>query len=370
MPDERAASFCRMAGEQMATDKRRPFQYSIREDCRNNDYGRLKVNKIKFAIAIFFVASVVIGLTGKASAYPPFVGKAKKFGAKDCTFCHVDPLGGPPWNERGKWLVDEKNRRNADAIDVEWLTDYKEGKKDSAAKPAESAPAAASAAGSAEADLLKSEREWLEAYMKGDFAALERIKADDYSITYSTGEVMSKAQEIAKLKSSPVAGGAFKLNTENTKVRIYGDTAVLTGVLIQSWTDNGKAMNARLRYTDVWVKRNGRWQVAVAQLTNIPDPAAAKPQETQAKKVDPKIYDAYVGDYETPLFIIAMIKEGDRLFGQPNGESKEELIPESESRFKVTNVNAIVTFVKDSAGKVTGLEIELNGQKIEGKKIK
>jgi ketosteroid isomerase-like protein len=332
------------------------------------------VNKIKFAIAIFFVASVLVGLSGNASAFPPFVGKAKKFGAKDCTFCHVDPLGGPPWNDRGKWLVEEKTRRNADAIDVEWLADYKPegGKKDSDANPAESKPAAnsssSSGAGSAEADLLKVEREWLDAYMKSDFATLERIKADDYSITYSTGEVMTKAQEIAKLKSMPA--GAFKLNTEGTKVRVYGDTAVLTGALIQSWTDNGKQMDVRLRYTDVWAKRNGRWQVVAAQLTNIPEQTAGKPQDNQAKKVDPKVYDTYVGEYETPMFIIAMTKEGDKLFGEPKGESKEELVPETETRFKVTNVNALVTFIKDAAGKVSGIEIELNGQKIEGKKIK
>jgi ketosteroid isomerase-like protein len=334
------------------------------------------VNRIKFAIAIFFVVSVLVGLSGNASAFPPFVGKAKKFGAKDCTFCHVDPLGGPPWNDRGKWLVAEKERRNADAIDVEWLADYKEkgGKTDSAAKPAENRPAASSStssgAGSAEADLLKLEREWLDAYMKRDVAALERIEADDFNLTYSTGDVITKAQELANLKSSAAGNPAFKLSTEDTKVRLYGDSAVLTGVLIQQTTDNGKEMAVRMRYTDVWVKRNGRWQVVAAQLTKMPDQTPAKPQETQAKKVDPKIYDAYVGEYETPIFVIAMTREGDKLFGEPQGDSKEELIPESEARYKVTNVNAIVTFVKDTAGKVTGIEIELNGQKVQGKKIK
>jgi ketosteroid isomerase-like protein len=331
------------------------------------------VNKIKFAIAIFFVASVLIGLSGNASAFPPFVSKAKKFGAKDCTFCHVDPLGGPPWNERGKWLIAEKARRNSDAIDVEWLADYKEGgKKDSAAQPTDSKPAtgssSSSGAGNTEADLVKVEREWLDAFMKSDSAALGRIEADDYNVTYPTGEVMTKAQEIARLKDMPA--GTLKLNTEDTKVRINGETATLTGILIQNWMDNGKSMNVRLRYTDVWIKRNGRWQVVAAQLTNIPEPAAGKPQDSQAKKVDPKVYDAYVGEYETPMFVIAMTREGDRLFGEPQGDTKEELIPETETRFTVANVNAIVTFIKDGAGKVSGIEVEINGQKVAGKKIK
>jgi ketosteroid isomerase-like protein len=336
----------------------------------------MKVNRIKFAIAIFFVASVLLSLSGKASAYPPFLGKAKKFGAKDCTFCHVDPLGGPPWNERGKWLVEEKTRRNADAIDVEWLADYKPGggKSNSAAKPAENKPAASSSTssgtGHVEADLLKLEREWLDAYMKRDIAALERIEADDFNITYSNGESRTKAEELAHLKSNSDGAGTFKLNTEDTKVRLFGDTAVLTGILIQQLTNNGKEMNVRARYTDVWVKRNGRWQVVAVQLTKMPDQAAGKPQETQAKKVDAKIYDAFVGQYETSIFIITMTKEGDKLFGEPQGDSKEELVPETETRYKVTNVNAVVTFVKDTDGKVTGIEIDLNGQKVQGKKIK
>jgi hypothetical protein len=51
---------------------------------------------------------------------------AAKFGAKDCTFCHLEKEGGEGWNERGKWLVAEKDRRHADAVDVEWLTEFKE----------------------------------------------------------------------------------------------------------------------------------------------------------------------------------------------------------------------------------------------------
>jgi hypothetical protein len=64
-------------------------------------------------------------LAGPSFGYPPFLAKSRKFGAKDCTFCHVDPLGGPPWNDRGKWLIAEKDRRKADIVDVEWLADYK-----------------------------------------------------------------------------------------------------------------------------------------------------------------------------------------------------------------------------------------------------
>lgn len=67
-------------------------------------------------------------LSSQSMAYPPFLGKAKKFGAKDCRFCHVNKEGGLPFSARGKWLVSEKTKRNADAVDPEWLADYKAAK--------------------------------------------------------------------------------------------------------------------------------------------------------------------------------------------------------------------------------------------------
>ncbi|HJZ69661.1 MAG TPA: DUF3471 domain-containing protein [Blastocatellia bacterium] len=91
---------------------------------------------IKLSIALIFVAGLVAALAGRTFGYPPLLAKAKKFGAKDCTFCHVDPEGGPPWNERGKWLIAEKERRGAETVDVEWLVDYKPGKT-ADQKPAE-----------------------------------------------------------------------------------------------------------------------------------------------------------------------------------------------------------------------------------------
>jgi hypothetical protein len=86
------------------------------------------VKSIKVLVTFIFIASTVAALSTQTFGYPPFLVKAKKFGAKDCTFCHVDPEGGPPWNDRGKWLISEKERRGAETVDVEWLADYKPGK--------------------------------------------------------------------------------------------------------------------------------------------------------------------------------------------------------------------------------------------------
>jgi len=198
------------------------------------------LRKTKIAISLIFVAGIIAALAGQTLGYPPLLVKAKKFGAKDCTFCHVDPEGGPPWNERGQWLIKEKERRGVDTVDVEWLATYKPGqpevKKDATiAKPDEKKPAA-------------------------------------------------------------------------------------------------------------------------------PGTATGKP--------DPKTFDDYVGEYELPIGILVLTHEGDKLFGEPKGASKEELQPQDDGSFIVTNVNAKVRFSRDDKGKVIEIVVSLNDQEMKGKKIK
>jgi hypothetical protein len=89
---------------------------------------------IKLAIAVVLTAGL-LGASSNTSAYPPFVKKAEKFGAKNCLYCHKNPAGGEGWNERGDWLIAEKDKRKADAVDVEWLADYKEAEKKEEKKP-------------------------------------------------------------------------------------------------------------------------------------------------------------------------------------------------------------------------------------------
>lgn len=120
-----------------------------------------------------------------------------------------------------------------------------------------------------EGELLYLEMEWADADQKGDAAWFERNFAEDfYSISSQTGKLNSKTDELADLKNrKEVIDSAM---ASDMVVRIEGNTGVVTGVYhLKGRDDKGQPMDRRIRYTDVYVKRNGRWQVIGSQGTTM-----------------------------------------------------------------------------------------------------
>jgi len=94
-----------------------------------------------------------------------------------------------------------------------------------------------------------------------------------------------------------------------------------------------------------------------------------KPIEPVEVKIDPKILDSYVGDYQLETsYIILISKENDRLMGLAPEQPKFELYPESDTKFFLKVDEGNITFVKDASGKVTHLILQPSGR--TAKKIK
>jgi ketosteroid isomerase-like protein len=123
--------------------------------------------------------------------------------------------------------------------------------------------------GSAEQELIDSEQGWANAQVqvKLDLAVLERILADDYTWINQEGVLRTKAQNLELIKS----GGLVipSMVTDDMKVRIYGDAAVVTGRNTFKATLEGKDINGQERWTDTWIKRNGRWQCVATHNSMI-----------------------------------------------------------------------------------------------------
>jgi CubicO group peptidase (beta-lactamase class C family) len=94
------------------------------------------------------------------------------------------------------------------------------------------------------------------------------------------------------------------------------------------------------------------------------------PAERKVAKVDPKIYDGYVGKYElAPKFVLTISREDDKLMVQATDQPKVELFPESETKYFLKVVDAQVTFVKDDQGKITHLMLNQGGKDQKAKRV-
>ena len=192
-------------------------------------------------------------LAGQALAYPPYLIKARKYGAKDCTFCHVDPLGGPPWTERGKWLIEEKERRKAGTIDVDWLADYKPGKSE----------IDAASGNSAEQELEGLFNEFTVASRTLDASVFDRLLAKDFIETNPNGQMINKDQIIRSIRK----GVVDSYEVEDLKTRVFGDAAVMTFRFNIKAQGQEEGFNGQYFETLVWVKRDGLWQIVAAHVS-------------------------------------------------------------------------------------------------------
>ncbi len=118
-----------------------------------------------------------------------------------------------------------------------------------------------------EDEVKQVENEWGVAFERRDMATLDRLMADEYILTDPLGNVRSKAESLAALKTNEV----FFESTEsdNVRVQINGDTAVVTGRSTFRGRYKGWSMAGRYQYTDVLVKRSGAWRAVSSHITAL-----------------------------------------------------------------------------------------------------
>lgn len=126
----------------------------------------------------------------------------------------------------------------------------------------------------AEQEIERLEQQRLNAYLKLDASALERIMSNNYMSVYANGEVVTKAQELESIKSAP-AGVLSNLSAtiDQLSVHHFGTSAVLRGTLtikgIVVWFQKDLKIDASFRYTAVYIKQRNVWQIVASQYTHI-----------------------------------------------------------------------------------------------------
>jgi ketosteroid isomerase-like protein len=106
-----------------------------------------------------------------------------------------------------------------------------------------------------------------QAVLHGDVAALDRMTSDDYTFITLRGELRTKSDILKGF-----ASGSFHYESRqisDLKVRVHGDTAIVTGRSVQKGMENGKDYSGDYRFTRVYVRENGHWLTVALQTTLV-----------------------------------------------------------------------------------------------------
>jgi len=125
---------------------------------------------------------------------------------------------------------------------------------------------APAAGASPDQEIRALEKRWNEARVRADVAALDTLLAAEWTVTHGDGTVDTKAQYLADLRS-----GDRKffgdVKQDDFTVRVHGDTAIVAGISDSKVEYKGTAGGGPLRFTRVYLKRDGRWQMVVSHAT-------------------------------------------------------------------------------------------------------
>lgn len=221
-------------------------------------------------------------------------------------------------------------------------------------------------------EVLKTEREQREAFLQRDIAKTERLVADEFIFTNGR-DIGNKKTLIGFLRSTEV-DPTLTQTAEDTRVTINGDTAIVIGRRVERRRreDNNREGVAYARYVRTYIKRQERWQLLAEHLETIPS-------ERTAVKIDTKVYDDYVGQYESAIFDFEVVKDGERLMAVPKertttrtsqGRPPGELFPESDAEFFLKGRDAQVIFMRNRKGEVTHAIMRINGADIRAMRVK
>ena len=118
-----------------------------------------------------------------------------------------------------------------------------------------------------EQGILKLDAELFDAIWRADVVARERIAADDLIYTTYYGSALNKVEWIAHV-TKPAPASSRQLR-DDLRVRILGDTAIVTGRLTIKTENPQSTGRSQSRYTNIYAKRQGEWKLVAAQVTGV-----------------------------------------------------------------------------------------------------
>jgi len=116
--------------------------------------------------------------------------------------------------------------------------------------------------------LIQLEHDWANAIVRRDTARIDQILADDFLTTLPDGQTNSKSDHLDEIRTEQYKVESMTL--DDIKVRLFGDAAVVTYGVTEQSQDKGKDSSGHTFWTDVFIKRNGVWQIVAKYGSGTP----------------------------------------------------------------------------------------------------
>jgi ketosteroid isomerase-like protein len=121
--------------------------------------------------------------------------------------------------------------------------------------------------GKAEEELIRVANDWDRAMVGNAADAIGRYMADDWTIVGSDGRVGDKAGFLALVRSGALTHDV--MTSEDIRVRVYGDTAVVVARGVSGGKFQGQAFREVERSSCVFVRQDGQWRCVLTHLSRI-----------------------------------------------------------------------------------------------------
>ena len=211
---------------------------------------------------------------------------------------------------------------------------------------------------SAALDIQRLIRERLDAYAKGDAAGWARYVDEECLCGGSTRAGIQQA-----ITARPAGFKNWYGEIGGFTASVHGDVAIVRYRVTEFSEIGGHRIELEQWRTETYLRRAGTWVLLGGADVVIPrDPVVAK--------VDPRLYDAYVGQYEYASGMRDIVtRDGDRLLIQATGQEKEELLPENDTTYFAKGQDWRMLFVRDPQGAVSSLIFRQNGQDLVAQRV-
>jgi ketosteroid isomerase-like protein len=116
--------------------------------------------------------------------------------------------------------------------------------------------------------VLQTERDLATVYLNGDVDGIAQGVMEDYTLTNSMGKITTRADDIGEARKNDPKYEIFE--NYDMKVRLHGDTAVVTGKTHTKGVSGGKPFDFQFQFTDTLVKDGGRWRLLAGHVSKLP----------------------------------------------------------------------------------------------------